>query len=43
MNYIPCFMAIKWPIYGITRRQSQYGNDSLTKGVKQIIQHMGQW
>ena len=27
-------------VNGITRRQIQYENDSLTKGMKQISQHM---
>jgi hypothetical protein len=30
-------------VYWITRRQNQYENDSLTKGMKQIIQYMGKW
>jgi hypothetical protein len=30
-------------VHGITRRQSQYGNDSLTNCMKQIILHIGQW
>jgi hypothetical protein len=29
-------------VYKITHRQSQYGNDSLWKGMKQIIQQNGQ-